>query len=35
MLSQKQAEFWKKDTEEFYDNEKRKNNYIKEVNKKH
>lgn len=28
-LNQKQAQFWKKDTDEFFDNEKRKNDYIK------
>ena len=34
-LNQKQAQFWKKDTDEFFDNEKRKNDYIKQVNLKH
>eukprot|EP00828_Plagiopyla_frontata_P045177 TRINITY_DN764_c0_g1_i11.p1 TRINITY_DN764_c0_g1~~TRINITY_DN764_c0_g1_i11.p1 ORF type:complete len:503 (-),score=92.71 TRINITY_DN764_c0_g1_i11:67-1575(-) len=34
-LNSKQAQFWKKDTDEFFDNEKRKNDYIKQVNLKH
>ena len=34
-LNQKQAQFWKRDTDEFFDNEKRKNDYIKQVNLKH
>lgn len=34
-LSNKQADFWKKDTNNFFDNERKKNEFIKDLNKKH
>ena len=34
-LSNKQAEFWKVDTNNFFENEKKKNEFIKDLNKKH
>lgn len=34
-FNKKQADIWKRDTEDFYENEKKKSDYIKEVNKQH
>lgn len=34
-LSNKQADFWKHDTNNFFENEKKKNEFIKDLNKKH
>lgn len=34
-LSNKQAEFWKNDTNNFFENERKKNEYIKDLNKRH
>ena len=34
-LNNRQAEFWKKDTNDYLDKEKTKNDYIKDVNLKH
>jgi len=34
-LSNKQADFWKYDTNNFFENERKKNEFIKDLNKKH
>ena len=34
-LNNRQAEFWKKDTNDYLDKEKAKNDYIKDVNLRH
>ena len=34
-LSNKQADFWKYDTNNFFETEKKKNEFIRDLNKKH
>eukprot|EP01017_Pseudomicrothorax_dubius_P003362 TRINITY_DN10463_c0_g1_i7.p1 TRINITY_DN10463_c0_g1~~TRINITY_DN10463_c0_g1_i7.p1 ORF type:complete len:329 (+),score=160.90 TRINITY_DN10463_c0_g1_i7:35-1021(+) len=34
-FNKRQADIWKKDTDDFFDNERKKNDYIKDVNRQH